>query len=104
MARILLNKVEQDAFEGRGFGPIPARARSANLRKVMILNDGPTAHGLHPQRACQLVECLPGPDEPTVTPIVAPRTRSPVPLTSGPAHAGASASPKLRMDPPCNSS
>ena len=73
VARILLNQVEQDAFERRGFGPIPARTRFAHLRKVMILNDGSTAHGLRPQRACQRVECLLGTDEPTVTTIVAPR-------------------------------
>jgi len=78
--RILLNQVEQDAFERRGFGPIPARTRFAHLRKVMVLNDGSTAHGLRPQRARQRVECLLGTDEPTVTTIVAPRIRDPVTL------------------------
>jgi len=71
VARILLSQVKQDAFERRGF-PIPARTWFAHLRKVMILNDGSTAHGLRPQRACQRVECLLGTDEPTVATIVAP--------------------------------
>lgn len=73
MAGVLLNQMEQDAFERRGVGTVPSGTWFACLGQIVGLDDGSAALGLYAKGGHELVERLLDCDVPAVATVVAPR-------------------------------
>src|SRR5450759_3052444 len=73
VASVFLDQMEQDAFERRRVGTVPAGAWFAHLGQIVGLDDGSAALGLYPKGGHEVVERLLFCEIPTVAAVVAPR-------------------------------
>ena len=73
VAGVLLNEMEQDAFQRRWIVTVPAETGFADLGEIVRLDNRSAAPGLRVKRGAEVLERLLGCDVPTVAAVVAPR-------------------------------
>jgi len=70
VAGVLLNQVEQDALEGRGWRTLPALARSSDVRQLVGLHHQAATRTLRLKGLHEVGQALIAGDVPTLVPVI----------------------------------